>query len=157
MRPNGVYDELAEIAYPATTEEIVDRLGDVELELPNGTETIEAVFNRIESGTYENPRQAFTTFLSALSTKAIGRKAYSDRDPPVFGLGDEDPRASDPLLDEDTRFDVDGPHCGICRHVTRVGDWDVIAYCTLQEEAVEPTIGDVCAHFAPMGWSYTGQ
>lgn len=157
MRPNDAYSAFAELTYPLSTDELVARIGDVELELPNGTETVREVFGRVASETYDGPQEVYTIFLSALSTKAIGRKGYSDRDPPLYKLRDREPRVVDPLLDDETRFDVDGPHCGICRHVKRVGDWDVVAYCRLKDEVVEPIVDDVCSDFVSVGWFHTEQ
>lgn len=155
MRLTRSFGAFENLTYPITTDELVDRIGETELELQNGKETIKEVFDRLSPETYINPSEAHLTFLSALSTKAIGRKAYSDRDPPLFGIGDVDPRAVDPLLDDDTRFDVDGPHCGICQHMNRVGDWDAIAYCTLHNDIVEPQVDDVCSNYVTLGWDYS--
>lgn len=153
MRPSQAFDTFEALSYPSTTGELVDEIGATELRLPNGTETIREVFARLDADTYADPWDAYTMFLSALTTAAIGRKAYSDRDPPVFGIGDVDSRARDPLLEDESRFDAPGPHCGVCRHMKRVGDWDVVAYCQLREETVEPTVGDVCSDYASLGRS----
>lgn len=152
MRPNQAYSSFRELTYPIRTDELVELIGDTELELPAGTETIGEVFDRLSSETYADPREAYTMFLSGLSAKAIGRKSYSDRDPPVLGL-----READPLLEEGTRFDAAGSHCGICRHVELVGDWDVTAYCALRDEIVQPVVDDVCSDFVSSGWDYTGR
>lgn len=154
MRMNRAYRVFERLPYPITTEELVDRIGEMEFEVQNGIETVEDVFARVQPETYANSDEAHLMFLSALSTKAIGRKAYSDRDPPMFGIGDIDPRAVAPLLEDETRFDVDGPHCGICQHMKRVGDWDVMAYCPLRRDIVEPQVDKVCSDYVSMGWGY---
>lgn len=139
-----------ELEYPKTTREIVEDIGDIELELPIGTETIGEVFGRLGRETYEDASEAYTMFQSGLSSKAIGRKWYSDRDPPVW-------YSVDPLLKEDTRHDSSGPHCGICQHVSLLGDWDVIAYCECRTEIVQPVVDDVCGDFERVQRSNTKQ
>lgn len=149
MRLNRVETLLEDLSYPITTEELVERVGDRRVELENGNETLSEVFGRVESETYNTPAEAHFMLLSALSTKAIGRKAYSDRDPPVLGFADSDPRIENDLLAEATRQDAGGPHCGICQHVEIVGDWDAMAYCPVKDNVVEPAVGDVCTDYAP--------
>ena len=70
-----------EHSYPATTDDLIDAYGDVELELPNGTETLGDVLQRLTPETYEDAEQARLAVYSAVSTKGIGRVGYSDRDP----------------------------------------------------------------------------
>ena len=67
--------------YPATTAELVDVYGDVEVKFPDGSETVAEVFDRLAEETYERSEEAVTAFYSAVSSDAIGRKFYSDRDP----------------------------------------------------------------------------
>jgi hypothetical protein len=71
--------------YPATSDQIADSYGDYELDLPNGTETLGEVFERVASETFADAREAQETMYSAVSDKAIGREGYSDRDPTVLG------------------------------------------------------------------------
>lgn len=129
-----------DLDYPTTTRDIVEEIGETELELPIGTETVGEVFGRLGEETYADASEAYTMFQSGLSSKAIGRKWYSDRDPPTGSSGD-------PLLQAETRHDCAGPHCGICHHVSLVGDWDVVAYCESREEIVQPEVDDVCEDF----------
>lgn len=72
-------------SYPATTEELVEAYGDLEFELPNGTETFGEAMDRLADETFENAEEARLSTYQALSSKAIGRKHYSDRDAPVVG------------------------------------------------------------------------
>lgn len=72
-------------SYPATTEEVIEEYGDLELELPNGTETLEAVLNRLDSETFEQHEDLRLATLNGMSNNAIGRKGYSDRDPSCIG------------------------------------------------------------------------
>jgi hypothetical protein len=149
MRLNDVETLFEGLPYPVTTEELLERVGDRSVELENGSETLTEVFGRVGSETYRTPTEAHLTFLSALSTKAIGRKAYTDRDPPILGFADSDPRIENDLLGEGTRHDAGGPHCGICQHVKIVGDWDAMAYCPVKDDVVEPVVGEICADYAP--------
>jgi len=72
-------------SYPATTEEVIEEYGDLELELPNGTETLEAVLNRLDSETFEQHEDLRMAAMNGMSSNAIGRKGYSDRDPSCIG------------------------------------------------------------------------
>ena len=140
MRPNQAKRVLEDLEYPVTTAELVDAVGDTEIDLPLGTETIADVFGRVGSETYAEPSDAYAMFQSGLSNKAIGRKGYTDRDPPA--------QPTIPtLLADDARLDAEEPHCGICQHVELVGDWTVVGYCDRHDTVVEPELGDVCGEF----------
>lgn len=73
----GIDDE----QYPLTTDEFLDRFGDVELELQNGTERIADALGRMDDETYESALDARFAVYAAVSHRAIGRRFYSDRDP----------------------------------------------------------------------------
>jgi hypothetical protein len=78
----GTTDELlSETEFPTTTEQFIERHGDAELELPNGTETIAEVLEHADGETFDTPEDARLTVYASLSSQAIGRKGYSDRDP----------------------------------------------------------------------------
>ena len=68
-------------SYPATTADLIEAYGDVELELPNGTESLGDVLERLTPETYESAEEARLAMYSAVSSKGIGRVGYSDRDP----------------------------------------------------------------------------
>jgi hypothetical protein len=72
-------------SYPATTEELIEAYGSLELAMPNGTETLGTALSRLGNETYENAESARLATYSAVSDKAIGRKYYSDRDPTAPG------------------------------------------------------------------------
>lgn len=78
-------------SYPATTDEMIEAYGETELTLPNGTETIGEVLDRISPETFETAEDARATVYSAVSSKGIGRKYYSDRDPIQPGESGPDP------------------------------------------------------------------
>ena len=71
--------------FPTTTSELVAAHGDAEMELPNGAVTLEEVLAHMPEETLETPEEARLTAYSALGDEAIGRKAYSDRDPIALG------------------------------------------------------------------------
>jgi hypothetical protein len=68
-------------SYPATTEELIEAYGTLELAMPNGTETLGTALSRLDNETHDNAESARLATYSAVSDKAIGRKYYSDRDP----------------------------------------------------------------------------
>lgn len=82
---DGATEAMATHTYPATTADLIDAYGDVELELPNGTESLGDVLERLTPETYESAEQARLAVYSAVSTKAVGRVGYSDRDPVSMG------------------------------------------------------------------------
>lgn len=148
MRLSETYSLFADLSYPLTTEELVERIGDEAIDLSNGEETVAAVFGRLGETEFTDPTDAHSAFMSGLSTLAIGRKAYSDRDPAIGGFAERDPRAINELLEPETRFKTDGPHCGICEHVQVAGDWDAMAYCERLGKIIDPVVvGDVCEEY----------
>ena len=85
MLLNGTAERIDELEYPLTTDELVTELGESELDLPRGRETIAAALSRIDEETYETPEDARFAVYTGVSDKAIGRKGYSDRDPTTLG------------------------------------------------------------------------
>lgn len=72
-------------SYPASTEELIDEYGDLELEFPNGGETFGDALGRLGETTFEDAEDARLAAYSAVSRDAIGRANYSDRDAPSIG------------------------------------------------------------------------
>lgn len=72
-------------SFPATTEELIEEYGEMELELPNGSETLGEALGRLGSERLTSADEARMATYSAVSSKAIGRKYYSDRDAPAIG------------------------------------------------------------------------
>jgi hypothetical protein len=72
-------------SFPATTGELIDEYGEMELDLPNGTETLGDALGRLGEETYQDAEDAKLAARSAISEKGIGRKGYSDRDAPSVG------------------------------------------------------------------------
>lgn len=85
QRRTSNLQSLENATYPATTAELIAEFGGEELDLPNGTETFAEVLERVAPDTYETPYQVTQALLTGVSDKAIGRRRYSDRDPPVQG------------------------------------------------------------------------
>jgi len=72
-------------SYPATTEELIEAYGDLQLELPNGTEPLGEALSRAGTETFESAEAAKLAARCGVSEKGIGRKFYSDRDAPTVG------------------------------------------------------------------------
>jgi hypothetical protein len=85
MRLNGTADTIESQTYPLTTDELTDRIGDDELELARGTETIADVLQRFGDQTFQTPEDVRHTLEAGVCERAIGRKGYSDRDPTTPG------------------------------------------------------------------------
>lgn len=81
----NVEEKIAAHSYPATAEEIIEEYGDVELEVPNGEETLGDALGRLGEQTFEDAEDARLAACSAVSKNAIGRENYSDRDAPSIG------------------------------------------------------------------------
>jgi hypothetical protein len=81
----GLDEAIGGASYPVTTEEVIEAHGDVELELPNGDERLADVLGRLGSETFESQAELRLATYSAVSSNAIGRKGYSDRDPSCLG------------------------------------------------------------------------
>ena len=77
---SDVEESFATQAFPTTTAAFVDEHGHLELELPNGTATLEEVLDCLPNEEFETEEDARLTVYSALGEEAIGRKGYSDRD-----------------------------------------------------------------------------
>jgi hypothetical protein len=81
----GLDEKIGAHSYPSTTEEVIEAYGDVELKLPNGDEQLADVLGRLDDETYESEEELRMATMSAVSSNAIGRKGYSDRDPSCMG------------------------------------------------------------------------
>jgi hypothetical protein len=80
-----VGEKLDAHSYPATTEELIEAYGDVEFDIDNGTETFGEAMNRLSEDTFVDSEDARTAAASVVGEDAVGRKGYSDRDPPTIG------------------------------------------------------------------------
>lgn len=85
MRLEGATEAIRNVEYPITSEEFKAECTDHTLNLQNGTETVPRVLDRLGEETYERPEDALFALYAGVSSKAIGRKGYSDRDPTPLG------------------------------------------------------------------------
>ncbi|WP_238478650.1 DUF5789 family protein [Natranaeroarchaeum sulfidigenes] len=83
MTMKNTTELLTDAEFPMTSDELLDRYGDEEIDLSN--ETLREVLERTGSETYENREDAEFAIYSGVSDRAIGRKGYSDRDPTPLG------------------------------------------------------------------------
>ncbi|WP_192928046.1 DUF5789 family protein [Halococcus salsus] len=84
-------DSMASLNYPVNHDDLLRQHGDAELHLPTGTTTLREVLGTLqdEDHTYRDEEELKTMIVNTVGDGAIGRKNYSDRDPP--GLGEERP------------------------------------------------------------------
>lgn len=79
------------VSYPTDCQEMIETCGDRTVELQVGEETIADAIDRCDAGVIHTPREARETLLASVSEGAIGRKYYSDRDPPIPGVDLREP------------------------------------------------------------------
>ena len=82
MRLNEFERTLDRLEYPTTTETILAEFGGQELHFQEGTERVDQVIGRFGHETYASIDELRMTLYGSLPGEAIGRKGYSDRDPP---------------------------------------------------------------------------
>ncbi|NHN43504.1 DUF2795 domain-containing protein [Halorubellus sp. JP-L1] len=85
MRLNSTGDRIEDQTYPLTTDDLTDAIGDGEIELADGTESIDDVLERFGDQTFHTPEDVRHTLQAGVCERAIGRKGYSDRDPTTPG------------------------------------------------------------------------
>lgn len=78
-------DELDGVSYPITNEELIESYGDTKLYLPNGTETLREILGALDRESYLDTVDVSQAVFTMIGEGAIGRKFYSDRDPPALG------------------------------------------------------------------------
>lgn len=74
---------LDNVSYPTDCADVVENCGEYVLEFQIDEETVGEAIERCNAGELRSRREARQTLLAALSEGAIGRKYYSDRDPPI--------------------------------------------------------------------------
>jgi hypothetical protein len=85
MRLHGTADRIEAQTYPLTTDDLTRAIGDDELELADGTETVADILERFGDQTFHTPEDVHHTLQAGVCERAIGRKGYSDRDPTTLG------------------------------------------------------------------------
>lgn len=86
--------QLEEHEYPATSDELVEVYGESVLIFQNGEQTLREVFEATATETFNSPGDARQAIFNGVNEQAIGRKGYSDRDPPAPGEDSEQPGES---------------------------------------------------------------
>lgn len=69
---------LGEHKYPTTSEELATEYGDQPLDLPNETETLGSVFDRIVDERFESPEEAREAVYNEISGDAGGMAEYNE-------------------------------------------------------------------------------
>lgn len=85
MRLRDVDGTIDSADYPMTAAQLLERLGDGEIDLPAGDEPVAHVIGRCGTDSFASADEARLSVYGALPDGAIGRKGYSDRDPPMLG------------------------------------------------------------------------
>ncbi|MFB6172672.1 MAG: hypothetical protein ABEJ23_09075 [Haloarculaceae archaeon] len=70
--------DLADHPYPTSSEDLATRYADQPLDLPNETETLGDVFDRLPDERYETPAEAREALYNALSGEEAGSEEYND-------------------------------------------------------------------------------
>lgn len=74
--------------YPLDGDDLITEFGGVELQYPNGErggEPLGDILDRTGTAVYDTPEDLRLALFTAVSAEAVGRRYYSDRDPPVLG------------------------------------------------------------------------
>jgi (p)ppGpp synthase/HD superfamily hydrolase len=66
-------------SFPITNEELLDRYGDRELTLVDGSTTLREVLGVKQEQEYEDPEAVRQAILNMVGDDAVGREGYSDR------------------------------------------------------------------------------
>lgn len=70
---------LDEIAYPIDNADLLARYGEVTLELPSGTATLDDVLSPYEGERFEGKEELRQAVFTMVGDDAVGREGYSDR------------------------------------------------------------------------------
>jgi hypothetical protein len=101
-------DELEDHSYPTTTSELLEEYGDYEIEMPDGSETLEAVLGNIQEDDdeqeYESAEDVRQMIYNMVGSEAVGREGYSDRG----GIASDSGTASEEGADDSDETDDEG-------------------------------------------------
>lgn len=92
MKINEMLERLEDVSYPITVDALVNEFDDQELDVANGSDRLENVFVRTRTTELKCSDCAKLTVLAGVTEDAIGRKGYSDRDPPLPNASGPDSR-----------------------------------------------------------------
>jgi hypothetical protein len=84
--PVGLF---AEEKYPTTSEELATEYGGEVIDLPNETESLGSVFDRLTDERFESPLDAREAIYNEVTGEAAGREEYND-ERAIGELDDED-------------------------------------------------------------------
>lgn len=82
IRLNQLLGRLERLSYPVSIEELSAEFDGQTLLYPQGEEAVSAVVERCGSHTLESADDAWLSVLASVDEAAVGRKFYTDRDPP---------------------------------------------------------------------------
>lgn len=88
MKINELLARLETMTYPKTTDHVVEELDDPTLTLVDGKDRLSSVFERVDDEVFDCCDDAKLAVLGGLKGDAVGRKGYSDRDPPTTSESD---------------------------------------------------------------------
>lgn len=77
--------QIATHDYPVTSTDLVNEYGGQEVRFPNGTQTLQDLFEPLQTEVFHSPDDARQAVFNMVDDRAIGRKKYSDRTPPAPG------------------------------------------------------------------------
>lgn len=81
----GEFEErLRDQTYPTTAATLVDAYGDLVVSLEGGEETVGEILGSVEEE-YGSPGEVRQAVYNLVGIEAVGRKRYTDRDPPTLG------------------------------------------------------------------------
>lgn len=73
-------DKLAELEYPIAQSDLLDSLGDQQLEMSGDSKTLREILgDQSEDRTYESADAVHQSVLNMVGAEAVGRTGYSDR------------------------------------------------------------------------------
>lgn len=82
MRLNQLPAVLDHLTYPLSVDELSSALDGRTIDHPGGEESAEAVVARCGSEAMRSADDAWLSMIASVDEDAVGRKFYSDRDPP---------------------------------------------------------------------------
>lgn len=82
VRLNQLPDRLDDLTYPLSIEELSAVFEGQTLVHPGGEEPVSAVVDRCGSDVIESANDAWLSVMASVDEAAVGRKFYTDRDPP---------------------------------------------------------------------------
>lgn len=82
MRLTEFDAQLDGLTYPTSTDDVVSQFGTSEIAFQDGTERLDQVLGRFGTETFDSSDELRMTLYGALPGEAVGRRGYSDRDPP---------------------------------------------------------------------------